>query len=188
MSTELAACPIPELPEVTVEKWSMYLTHLALTGRKWKSATLACIPNPRKMFQHLTVDECPDRKEEECSALQQFCEVIEEAIHTRAIDGIPKGVYWQGQLVGTELQYSDTLLLAMAKRHIKEYQDRVQVDATVKAGVLLVAAPLDPAAWEETYGKPQTNTTRQSGSGDQQHQTPGLGGEDRHPGPQGQSA
>ena len=153
MSNELATCPIPELPEVTDERWKMYLTHLALTGRKWKSATLACIPNPRTFFKHLSVDECPERKEEECEALQQFCEVIEEAIQHRAIEGIPKGVYWQGQLVGTELQYSDTLLLAMAKRHIKEYTDRLQVDATVKAGVLLVAAPLDPTAWEETYGK-----------------------------------
>jgi hypothetical protein len=185
MSTELATCPILALPEVTVEKWNIYLTHLALTGRKWKSATLACIPNPRTFFRHLSVDECPDRKQEECEALQQFCEMIEEAIQTRAINGVPKGIYWQGQLVATEFQYSDTLLLAMAKRHIREYQDRMQIDATVKAGVLLVATPLDPVAWEETYGKSQTNTTRQSGGGDQQYQTSGSSGKDHNPGPQG---
>jgi hypothetical protein len=184
MNNELATCPIPAMPEVTDEAWKQYLTHLALTGRKWKSAVLACIPNPQKLFRHLNVDECPERKEEECEALVQFCEVIEGAIQERAIKGVPKGVYWQGEKVAEELQYSDPLLLALAKRHIKEYGDRMQVDATVRAGVLLVAAPLDPTAWEEQYGgKSQTNSKRRPSGGDQQPMSQGPGGEDSHPGP-----
>ena len=189
MSNELATCPILELPMISTECLEVYYTQLALSGRKYRSATLALIPNPAAFFRAINKEGHEDIKERECEALVQFCEVIEGAIIRRGIEGVPKGVYWQGEKVAEELQYSDPLLLALAKRHIKEYGDRMQIDATVKAGVLLVATPLDPATWEETYsGKSTTNATRQPGSGDQQHQTPGPGGQDPDPRSQGQPA
>jgi len=49
---------------------------------------------------------------------------IEEAIRTRAIDGWEETKYSNLGPIGTVTRYSDTLLLAYAKRHIPEYRER----------------------------------------------------------------
>lgn len=55
-------------------------------------------------------------------------ERLEDAMITRAVDGIEKGVYHQGELVGKELQYSDTLAIFLAKNWKPErYGERIEV-------------------------------------------------------------
>lgn len=49
---------------------------------------------------------------------------IEQAIYRRAIEGVDEPRFsGTGQVVGTVTKYSDTLLLAYAKRHIPEYRE-----------------------------------------------------------------
>lgn len=43
---------------------------------------------------------------------------IEKEMHRRAITGISKGVYYQGERVDEEKEYSDKLLLALAKANM----------------------------------------------------------------------
>jgi hypothetical protein len=62
---------------------------------------------------------------------------IEEEIRRRAIDGVKEKRYApNGEFLGVKRTFSDTLLLAYAKRHIKEYRTEgsqtVKVDATVQ--------------------------------------------------------
>lgn len=93
-----------------------------------------------------------------CDAAKEiFKERIENAIHTRAIDGVEEDVYFQGEVVGTKRVYSDGLLQTLAKRHIPEYRDRVDIDATVTtAGVLVVqAAPTTADQWLDDVRSPQ---------------------------------
>lgn len=52
---------------------------------------------------------------------------IEQALKERAIDGVEEPIYWNGQVVGTKLVYSDSLLALMAKANLKAYREKVEV-------------------------------------------------------------
>jgi hypothetical protein len=54
-------------------------------------------------------------------AAGQWADTIEAEMTRRAIDGVEKDVYYKGQIVGTEIVYSDTLLSKMADAHIPAY-------------------------------------------------------------------
>jgi hypothetical protein len=45
----------------------------------------------------------------------------------RALDGVEKGVYWQGERVATEQQYSDNLLMFRMKRLDPGYRENSQI-------------------------------------------------------------
>lgn len=53
----------------------------------------------------------------EQDVMADLVEVLNKAMWERAVDGIDKGVYSKGELVGVEKHYSDSLLLALAKKH-----------------------------------------------------------------------
>ena len=54
---------------------------------------------------------------------------LEDAAFTRAVDGVTKGVYWQGDLVAEERQYSDALLSMMLQgRKSEVYKNRTATE------------------------------------------------------------
>ena len=79
-------------------------------------------------------------------------DAIRSEIHRRAIEGVDKPVVWQGQLAGrwidedgrpsnaftpgsrleplTIKEYSDTLLIFLAKSRMPEFKDKVQVEGS----------------------------------------------------------
>lgn len=62
------------------------------------------------------------------AALEASADKVEAEVRRRAIDGIEKGVYYQGDKVATELQYSDGLLLALAKaKRRREFGDKAEI-------------------------------------------------------------
>jgi hypothetical protein len=50
-----------------------------------------------------------------------WADTIEAEMTRRAIEGVEKDVYYKGQVVGTEIVYSDSLLSKMADAHIPAY-------------------------------------------------------------------
>ncbi len=53
---------------------------------------------------------------------------LEREATRRAVDGVDKGVWYRGNRVGTEKQYSDLLLLAQLKANIPDkYKERTEV-------------------------------------------------------------
>lgn len=67
--------------------------------------------------------------------LADAVEDLEAEARRRAIVGIEKGVWHQGKLVGTELQYSDTMLIFLLKAAKPDrYRDRTSVEHTGKDG------------------------------------------------------
>lgn len=78
--------------------------------------------------QHETRDPEFHAMCEEARALYRG--VIEKEIHRRAVKGVLKPVYWKGAVAGRIREYSDRLLIALAKRHIKEYRDKVTIEQT----------------------------------------------------------
>lgn len=64
-------------------------------------------------------------------ALEAFADSLEDAARQRAVEGFKKGVWHQGVMVGEEIQYSDSLLLAMLKaKRKREYGDSSKVELT----------------------------------------------------------
>jgi len=127
-----------------------FLENLRNTGLMQHSAqgagvSIGSVSNLRKSSQEFQekVDE----------AMQDYRELISQAIHSRAIEGIEKTIYYKGEECGTETVYSDSLLLAHAKRHMPEYRDKSTVDVTGNSGVLIVPAQtMTPDEWAEQYG------------------------------------
>lgn len=71
-------------------------------------------------------------------ALEESNDILELEARRRAVDGIEKGVYYQGVQVATETVYSDSLLVKMleAKRK-QEFSSRIQVEAYTPPTILI---------------------------------------------------
>lgn len=160
---------LPALPDITDAQIELYLGFLETSGRKRYSAIMAGVAPGRMAY---LMSKNSDLQAMELSAMQGYCELVKAAIHDRAINGVPRSVYFKGRVVGTEMHYSDTLLLALAKAHMPEFRDSVSVDANVKAGVLVVHTSLDPEDWEKQYGDMRIDQSRIDGVCAEQDQAP----------------
>lgn len=85
-------------------------------------------------------------------ALELYREKLVKEAERRAHDGVSEPVFFRGQECGAIQRYSDTLLLALLKRHIPEFRDRHQVDVTHTGGVMVVAGRDTDDNWEKQYG------------------------------------
>lgn len=110
---------------VRQEKW---LELYRETGRKYETCN-------RLGISYNAVKTLENRNEEfklaVAEARELYCEAqIEATIHARAIDGWDEPVWYQGVQVGTVKKFSDSLLLALAKRHIEGYSEKRKVTTT----------------------------------------------------------
>lgn len=64
-------------------------------------------------------------------------DAIRREIHRRAIDGLDKPVYQGGRQVGTIREYSDTLLIFLAKSRMPEFRDKQQIEHTGELAISL---------------------------------------------------
>lgn len=56
--------------------------------------------------------------------------LMDEAVR-RAVEGVPKGVYYEGDLVATETEYSDTLMVRLLAAHDKRFRAGTVGDGAV---------------------------------------------------------
>ena len=62
------------------------------------------------------------------TALEEAADELELEARRRAVEGVEKGVWYQGEEVGTELQFSDTLLTTLLKaKRADEFAERKQI-------------------------------------------------------------
>lgn len=60
---------------------------------------------------------------------EQTTERMEREAYRRGVEGVPRDIYHQGQVVGAERQFSDVLLIFMLKsRRPERYRDNVKVE------------------------------------------------------------
>jgi hypothetical protein len=64
-------------------------------------------------------------------AYETFVGSLREEVRRRAVDGVKKGVYFQGELVATEIVYSDPLLMALLKRHDPSFEPTKRIEKNV---------------------------------------------------------
>ena len=70
-------------------------------------------------------------------ARAEACDVLESEARRRAVEGVRKPVYYQGDVVGTVREYSDTLLIFLLKGAMPEkYRDNVKTEDTGSAELI----------------------------------------------------
>ena len=145
---------LPALPDITNAQLELYFGYLETSGRKRYSAVMAGV-DPGRMVYYMTKEKALKKLEQ--LAMQGYCELIDAAVHERAINGVDRGVYFKGKRIATERHYSDALLIALAKANNPKYRDHLSVDANVAAGVLVVQTSLNPDEWEQKYDGVRTD-------------------------------
>jgi len=97
-----------------------YIKCYAKLGFTKKSATAAGIRYRTLSIWRLAD---PEFALQELEAKQTYLEKLEFEADRRAVDGVEKGVYFQGDKVDTELKYSDQLLMFRLKKLDSDYRD-----------------------------------------------------------------
>jgi hypothetical protein len=99
---------------------AVFLKHLATYGNL--TAAAAHVRLSQEQID-LTCRNKPWFQAEVEAAKAQHQALIERTIHQRAIDGWDEPKFNQTGIVGHVRRYSDTLLIAYARRHIPEYRE-----------------------------------------------------------------
>jgi hypothetical protein len=98
----------------------IFLRELALVGSIKKAAKVANVPYHRFRVW-LEHDETFSLLYNQ--ARDVYKDVLREEIHRRAIEGVLKPIFYQGEKAGEVREYSDLLLIFHAKAWMPEYRD-----------------------------------------------------------------
>ena len=112
---------VPECPQWT----EPFLSELAKHGLLHKAA--AHVGTTLGQVKKLMAEniEFETAVEEACEAAT---DLLEEAARERALNGVVKGVYYKGDLVDTEVQYSDSLMALFLKAKRKsQFGDKTEI-------------------------------------------------------------
>ena len=93
-------------------------------------------------------------------ALERSADVLEAEARRRAVEGVVKPIYWNGELIGTERVYSDQLLVTLLRgRRPEVFSERHKVDAQIHGGLTLGQLEvLDIIYGDEPPGDPTPDT------------------------------
>lgn len=142
------------VPQVKAKAIKAY----AETGRVGLAAAAAGVSR-QAILNHLRDD--PDFQEAWQDAKDDYASRIQLAYYQRGVVGTPKPIVGRvakdrDGIIGYELSRSDSVLLAMGKAFMPElYGDRLQVEANVTGGVLVVGAPMTMDVWAAKHGGQQ---------------------------------
>lgn len=137
-------------PELTLPRFQRICQTLSETGERYKS----CMAHG--FSYHTVLGHRSSKKEWQAmwdTAVEMFRDNLEAEAFRRAFTGVDEPVYYQGRVVGHIRKYSDRLLEQRLRAELPEkYRDNLKVDATVKAGVLVVPATLSQEDWNAQFG------------------------------------
>lgn len=109
-----------------MESWvPIFLDKLRATGLERTACVAARVP-----YQHMKryFDHCVEFQDAFDDALNEAHDRLELEARRRAIDGIEKGIYYKGELVDYQQEYSDTLLTTLLKaKRPDEFAERKQI-------------------------------------------------------------
>lgn len=105
-----------------------FFAELAATDHVQKAVAKSGLPS-RTVYSWR--DNDPDFAQRWTEARERYVDGLEAEAHRRAVAGTDKGVWHQGVQVGSEKQYSDSILLAMLKaKRKREYGDASKIELT----------------------------------------------------------
>lgn len=111
----------------TQRQIEIFFTELAATDHVQKAVAKSGLPS-RTVYSWRDNDVDFARRWTE--ARERYVDELEAEAHRRAVVGTDKGVWHQGAQVGTEKQYSDSILLAMLKAKRAQYGDKSKLELT----------------------------------------------------------
>jgi len=133
------------------EARAIFLEHFAKHGRAKHAATAAGVCSKTITTTKKHDPEFAEAYEEAYAAYRDH--MIEE-VYKRGVLGYQKPIYQKGELVGYETIYSDTALMAEAKRVVPEYRNNTQAEVNFSGGVLVVQdRELTEEEWLAKYQK-----------------------------------
>lgn len=110
----------PVVSEHAKERFLKVLSQCGLFNKAARASGLT----PQQVRKAMAIDK--DFAMDAEVAQDDYAEVIEEEIHRRAIEGVDKPVYHQGERIDTVKQYSDKLLETLAKAKAKDYKPNTE--------------------------------------------------------------
>ncbi len=120
-----------------------FISALSKTGNVTVSAEAAGI---NRTTAYASFNSDPEFAEQWNEAVQEAADRIEAEALRRATRGVNKPVWYKGQQVGTELEYSDTLMLAMLKGHKPDkYGDKLVIRLAPEQIAILQKFGLTPS-------------------------------------------
>lgn len=103
-----------------------FFEELAATDHVQKAVAKSGLPSRTVYYWR---DNDPAFAQRWAEAREKYVDELEAEARRRAVEGTDKGVWHQGNLVGTEKQYSDSLLALMLKaKRKREYGDSSKVE------------------------------------------------------------
>lgn len=111
---------IPELRANLGDCLNTFLFVLSRTGRV-VDAINAINADERAVYMYKDEDE----EFRDCwrEALALYTAALEDEVQRRAVEGVERAIMYKGAHVATERQYSDTLLIALLRRHSHEWRE-----------------------------------------------------------------
>lgn len=126
--------------KVTERRRKIFLKTLAKTGRVGYSARAAGYSCSTYLARIRRSD--PDFSAQWDEALDTAMDILEDAAHERAVDGVEEPVFHQGAIVGHKLKYSDGLLTTLLKANNPDkYRDNTKLDVNVSGGFGIAVLP-----------------------------------------------
>ena len=118
----------------TPEKYEKFLATLQKTGGNISRACKA--EGIARNTAYTWRDEDKDFAIRWDEALQAGLDELEQEARRRAFEGLQNAVFYKGEVVGYEREYSDTLMIFLLKGGRPEkYKDRQEIEASVKHSV-----------------------------------------------------
>lgn len=119
-------------PTQATQRREVFLAELAKTGLATTASRIAGLDRS-ELYKHR--DRDPEFAQRWTEALDLYVDELEAEARRRAVAGTDKGVWHQGIQVGSEKQYSDSLLLAMLRaKRSKEYGDKSKMELSGPEG------------------------------------------------------
>lgn len=127
----------------------VFLAHLSADGRIEPSARAAGYTDASYLWRCRKKD--PEFAEAWEDAVRCAVDKLYDSAFTRALDGVEKGIYYKGDLVGTETIHSDRLtMFLLSKLDPDRFGDKQKIEANVTVGIAVVpATAISVNEWQE---------------------------------------
>jgi hypothetical protein len=166
---EDAPLPLAPAPVPTARRAARDFLRLLSEGYSVTKAAAAC-GVPRTAFYHLR-DLWPEFAEAWRTANEAAVDLMEDAAIKRAVFGVERKVYYQGEEIGSYREYSDGLLVTLLKakapeRYRERYDINQHLDVTINHADEILAARKRAGL---TIDATATTVAHTSGSAPDQH-------------------
>lgn len=136
-----------EKPLVPERKRRVFLETLRRTGKVNYSAMSAGYKDSSALRKFRNQDD--EFAQEWDEALDTGMDLVEDEAIRRAVDGTREPVFYQGNVVGFKLNYSDQLMMFVMRGNRKKYQQHMQIEGHITGRIGVAVLPVTAVSMED---------------------------------------